>query len=116
MARSRHWAAALGMGLLAVSPIASAVSIIPSENEHVRSLDGTWRFKLEQSDGHQKVGSTGKQPIELPKRFEPFEKPDYKEDASWHDFQVPGNWEMAGYSPATYNEPDNAIGLYPSRI
>ena len=25
---------------------------------------------------------------------------------------MPGNWEMFGYSPATYNNPDNAIGMY----
>lgn len=93
-------------------PLASAVSVIPSEPNHVRSLDGTWRFKLEQGDMSQKPGTTGPQPIKLPAKFEPFERPDYKEDATWHDFTVPGNWEMAGYSPATYNQPDNAIGLF----
>ncbi len=43
---------------------------------------------------------------------EPFQEPEYKEGPDWHELAVPGNWEMAGFSPATYNQPDNAIGLY----
>src|SRR4029434_9860304 len=33
-----------------------------------------------------------------------------------HDLAVPGNWEMAGHSPATYNQPDNASGFYRLRF
>ena len=43
---------------------------------------------------------------------EPFQKLDYTEGEGWLDLHVPGNWEMAGLSPATYNQPDNASGFY----
>ena len=48
--------------------------------------------------------------------FEPFYALDYKENSDWHDFTVPGNWEMAGYSPATYWNPDNASGEFQARV
>jgi beta-galactosidase/beta-glucuronidase len=94
-------------------PIAHA-TVIPSDPEHVVGLDGTWRFKLEQAGDVPKHGSIGgKAPaIVTPPHAEPFERLDYKEDESWHDLRVPSNWEMAGHSPATFNQPDNAIGLY----
>ncbi len=98
--------------LLLVVSVTRAISI-PSDADHVRSLDGTWRFKLEQGgDDPPRPGVSTKRDIVLPAKFEPFEKLDYVEDASWHDFKVPGNWEMAGYSPANYHFPDNAIGLF----
>ncbi len=89
-------------------------TIVPTDDSNVRTLDGQWRFKLEQ-DGdrpqHGKVGGpVGKG--KLPAKFEPFEKLDYSEDAKWTNITVPGNWEMFGYSPATYHQPDSAIGLY----
>jgi beta-galactosidase len=87
---------------------------VPSEKNHVVSLDGKWRFKLEQ-EGDIHKGSTfnaRRLPIVTPEHPEPFHTLDYKEDASWHDITVPGNWEMAGFSAATYDQPDNAIGLY----
>ena len=34
------------------------------------------------------------------------------DDAAWAELAVPGNWEMAGFSKPTYNNPDNAVGLY----
>ena len=112
LCRPLRWFASFAW-LLAVVPLASAVSVIPSEKEHVRSLDGTWRFKLEQGgDDPPRPGDSAKRPIKVPEKLEPFEKLDYVEDASWHDFTVPGNWEMAGYSPANYHQPDNAIGLF----
>lgn len=92
-----------------------ATSVIPSTPEHVRSLDGAWRFKLEQAGGYPeaKVRVNGKPwPIVLPKTMEPFQALDYRENAAWKDLNVPENWEMAGFSPATYNQPDNAIGMY----
>ncbi len=100
--------------VLFVASSAFAMSVIPAEQQHVRSLDGQWRFKLEQPGETPENGfNSGKiKPIVTPANPEPFQKLDYKEDASWHDLAVPGNWEMAGYSPATYYQPDNAIGLY----
>lgn len=91
-----------------------ATSVIPSTPEHVRSLDGAWHFKLEQAGGYpEKMRLNGKPwPIVLPKTMEPFQTLEYREDSSWKELNVPGNWEMAGFSVATYNQPDNAIGMY----
>ncbi len=91
-----------------------ATTVIPADPDFVRSLDGQWRFKLEQAGDYPAVGSFGGKPhpIVLPKDFESFQELDYKEDTSWQAITVPGNWEMFGYSPATYNNPDNAIGIY----
>lgn len=88
---------------------------IPNEPEHVRSLDGTWRFKLEQAipDVQERITNWEViMPVLTPKTFEPFYELDYSEDGEWHDMDVPSNWEMAGYSPATYDNPDNASGFY----
>jgi len=83
----------LGLWVAVICLTGSAMAaIVPSQPTFVTSLDGNWRFKLE------------KEPTE------PFYALDYKEDSNWHDFAVPGNWEMAGYSPATYWNPDNASG------
>lgn len=76
-----------------LSTMAAAVPM-PADQEFSVSLNGKWRFKLE------------KEPSET------FHKLDYQENADWHDLDVPGNWEMAGYSPATYWNPDNASGFY----
>jgi beta-galactosidase/beta-glucuronidase len=94
--------------------IASAsATVVPSDKEKVKPLDGTWRFKLEQAKGdYSKKGETDLVSPDYPKDFEPFYKSDYKEAGEWHDIKVPGNWEMPGYSPATYNQPDNASGFY----
>jgi beta-galactosidase/beta-glucuronidase len=100
-----------------LSPLAIPVSdaaLIPAELENVISLDGTWRFKLEQPGNvkspHDSLNVLP--PITTPATFEPFYDPDYKDGAYMHDLTVPGNWEMAGYSPATYNQPDNASAFY----
>jgi hypothetical protein len=88
---------------LAVTPADAA--LLPAEPEHVISRNGTWRFKLEQP-GNVKSPQDPLNvlpPITTPATFEPFYTPDYKEGAGWHDLTVPGNWEMADYSPATYN-------------
>ena len=89
-------------------------ALLPAEPSHVRSLNGTWCFKLEQPGNvKSRGGDSGTiSPITTPATFEPFYTPDYKEDAAWRDLAVPGNWEMAGYSPATYNQPDNASAFY----
>ncbi len=103
------------LSVLACIAIPASAAIIPDDKEYVRSLDGTWRFKLEQAlpDADERAKNWGyRPPVRTPETFEPFYTLDYKEDASWHDLAVPGNWEMAGFSPATYNEPDNASGFY----
>jgi beta-galactosidase len=100
--------------VLAVASAAQGMTVIPSDAEHVKSLDGIWHFKLEQPGGYPEKARIGGRPfpIEVPKQLEKFEASDYREDAAWKELKVPGNWEMAGFSPATYNQPDNAIGLY----
>jgi beta-galactosidase len=86
----------------------------PTEDQFNLSLNGTWRFKLEQDPPPSRVVGVKGRPIseEAPATLEPFFKTDYREDKTWRPLSVPGNWEMAGYSPATYNQPDNASGLY----
>ncbi len=92
----------------------AGAALLPAEPAHLLSLNGTWRFKLEQLGNvktpHDPLGVLP--PITTPATFEPFYTPDYKEGAGWHDLAVPANWEMAGYSPATYNQPDNASAFY----
>ncbi len=87
---------------------------IPEEEQYANSLDGTWRFRLEQAPPPPRLlGASGQPiPIDYPTNIEPFYKMDYREDVAWRDLSVPGNWEMAGFSPATYNQPDNASGWY----
>jgi beta-galactosidase len=116
LSRLRHWipVTSVSIALAALATVTRATSVIPSDDQHVQSLNGTWRFKLEQAGGYDgKVRVGGKPwPIVLPKQLEPFQELSYHEDAAWKDLKVPGNWEMAGFSPATYNQPDNAIGIY----
>lgn len=103
------------VALLAIMCTPAVAAIIPSDAAFVRSLDGVWRFKLEApvNDAETPVGQwREKRPIKTPETFECFFALDYKEDKSWSDLAVPGNWEMAGFSPATYNEPDNTSGFY----
>ncbi len=91
-----------------------AADPIPADKGDVMSLDGAWRFKLEQAPAPPHFLGTrgGPIPIVLPDKLEPFYETNYAEDAAWRDFGVPGNWEMAGLSPATYGQPDNASGFY----
>ncbi len=93
----------------------AGTAVIPDEKAYVLSLNGTWRFKLEQSKGFDKEkGIIGNQPIavDYPENFEAFYSPAYQEGKEWVDLPVPGNWEMAGLSPLTYNQPDNSSGFY----
>jgi hypothetical protein len=108
----------LALVLAMLSTQARATTPIPTEADHATSLNGKWRFKIEQAPLlPQPVGKMGRNvPATLPAVTEPFHTIDYKEDASWHDITVPGNWEMAGFSPATYNQPDNASGFYRLRF
>ncbi len=90
-------------------------SLIPIDQEYARSLNGEWRFKLEQalSDVEDRISNWEViTPILTPSEFEPFYQLGYQEDGDWHDMDVPGNWEMAGYSPATYGNADNASAFY----
>lgn len=73
-----------------VTAQAALATVIPAEPAYVRSLNGQWRFSIE-------AAGTATSP--LPE----FAAPDFHEDVRWHDITVPGNWEMAGFSPATYN-------------
>jgi beta-galactosidase/beta-glucuronidase len=108
----------LGLLMLLRMGSVSAATPMPAESPFTLSLNGNWRFKLEQENGKSKrPASCGeKAPLELPATFEPFYRTNYSEKASWHDLKVPGNWEMAGYSPATYYRPDNASGFYRKRF
>ncbi len=93
----------------------AGTAVIPAEKAYVLSLDGTWRFKIEQSKGFDKEkGIIGNKPIDIdyPENFEAFYNPEYQEGSEWVNLKVPGNWEMAGLSPATYNQPDNSSGFY----
>src|SRR5688572_5059079 len=104
---------------IAIASSPSPATVIPAENEHVVSLDGTWRFKLEQADGKDAAPGehwTSKLPVKYSETFEPFHQPDYKEEKGWVDIKVPGNWEIPGHSPATYNQPDNSSGFYRHRF
>lgn len=105
----------VGIALLACAAAPTRAALIPADSKCVRSLDGVWRFKLEQSltdiEGRAKQWGI-REPIRTPATFETFYAPDFAETADWHDLAVPGNWEMAGFSPATYNEPDNSSGFY----
>jgi 6-phosphofructokinase 1 len=103
------------IAVLFPSVVATAIPI-PADEQYVKSLDGTWRFKLEQAKGDYTKGEKPQIAPDYPKEFEPFYKPDYKEADGWHDIKVPGNWEMAGHSPATYNQPDKRLRLLPPEL
>ena len=107
-------AALLWLLALPLAFSASAATPMPADSQYNVSLNGKWRFKLEQENGKSKRPATygEKYPIELPAKFEAFYQTNYAEGGKWHDLNVPGNWEMAGYSPATYYQPDNASGFY----
>src|SRR5581483_10110234 len=104
----------IGALVFVIGSSASAAIPIPADKDHVVSLDGTWRFKLEQVKSPAGFrGDRKPLPPDYPATFEPFFKTDYQENAAdRHDLAVPGNWEMAGFSPATYNNPDNTSGFY----
>src|SRR5438874_1141331 len=101
---------------IAAAPLSALAALIPAPDDKtcVISLDGPWRFKLEQAD------SPTTRPIKMgylpkpnyPAQVEPFYRTEYSEDKHWQELTVPGNWEMAGFSVATWDQPDNASGLY----
>jgi beta-galactosidase len=103
----------LGVAMMCLGGTVMA-TIMPSQPDFVTSLNGKWRFRLEQSKPTAKPPARrpDQSVTDVPQTFEPFFKTDYKEDSNWHDFMVPGDWEMAGYSPATYWQPDDASGQF----
>jgi len=100
--------------LSAAFAVPAIASLIPIDKRSEKSLDGAWRFKLEQAKSltAPPVNWETAYPNETPEEFEQFFTPDYREDSSWDDLAVPSNWEMPGYSPATYYQPDNVSGFY----
>lgn len=127
--QSLGWYAVAAAALLA-GGISVATVVVPAEPAYVKSLDGTWRFKLESAGDADRLGSEGDNDARaeadrakaraaktetaaaIAKPVEPFQELNYKEGKEWVNLKVPGNWEMAGLSPATYNQPDSASGFY----
>lgn len=83
-------------------------AMIPADGSYVASLNGTWRFYFERSNYN--LGTPPN--VVLPPDSQPFQMTNYVETAGWSNLAVPGNWEMAGFSPATYYVPDDTCGLY----
>src|SRR5437763_758759 len=78
--------------LLLLSVVCHA-AIVPADSDAVRSLNGSWRFKLEHDDkldpGAPRPMIDGLIPaVDHPPASEPFYQIDYKEDESWHDIGV----------------------------
>ncbi|PWU15199.1 MAG: hypothetical protein C5B50_15775, partial [Verrucomicrobia bacterium] len=87
----------------------NVTAVIPSETNHVISLNGTWRFYFERVAN----SFSGAVPnITIVDSSQPFQQVNYVEGAGWTNISVPGNWEMAGFSPCTYFGPDTTSGLY----
>ena len=103
---------------LLASVLPAAAVTIPAETDHVKTLDGTWRFKLVHT-GNPNAKSNGGGSANAAPQPDPdqsFQEPDYKEGKGWSKLAVPSNWEMAGMSPATFNRPDDTVGLYRLRF
>src|SRR5947209_10607536 len=123
---------ALTILILLSSSVCSIPALVPAPlgDKHVISLNGNWRFKIESAGDEARLGSEGDNDTRAEadrakagiagaaattpgvKPVESFQKLDYREDKTWVNLKVPGNWEMAGLSPATYNQPDSASGFY----
>ena len=89
--------------------VSNPTAVIPYETNHVISLNGNWRFYLEHSSSYWN-GSIPN--ISIIDSSQPFQQTNFVESAGWTNIAVPSNWEMAGFSPATYFGPDNTSGLY----
>lgn len=83
-------------------------AMIPSDVGDSMSLNGTWRFYFERSNYN--LGTPPN--VVLPPDSQPFQQTNYVEAAGWSNLAVPGNWEMAAFSPCTYYVPDDTCGLY----
>jgi autotransporter-associated beta strand protein len=93
-----------GVYLSALNPTAA----IPADTNYVVSLDSTWRFYFERTNYN--FGTVPD--IVLPPDSQAFQNTNYTEGPGWTNLAVPGNWEMAGFSPCTYYVPDDTCGLY----
>ena len=100
---------AMGTVYLTVIQTPSLTALVPSDTNYVTSLNGLWRFYFERLANYY-TGSTPN--ISIIDSSQAFEQLSYVEGAGWSNLPVPANWEMAGYSPATYYGPDNTSGLY----
>jgi autotransporter-associated beta strand protein len=89
--------------------VLNVTAVVPSETNHVISLNGNWRFYFERLSSYF-IGSPPN--ITIVDSSQPFQTTNYVEGAGWTNLAVPGNWEMAGLSPATYYVPDTTSGLY----
>lgn len=88
--------------------VTEPTAAIPADVNDSISLAGTWRFYLENTNYN-----FGTPPnVVLPPPIQPFQQTNYVEVAGWSNLVVPGNWEMAGFSPCTYYVPDHTCGLY----
>ena len=85
-------------GLVYLNAI-NATAVVPSETNHVISLNGTWRFYFERLSSYYSGSAPN---ITIVDSSQAFQRLDYVEGAGWTNLAVPGNWEMAGFSPATY--------------
>ena len=91
-----------------IAPI-NTTAVVPSETNHVITLNGSWRFYFERLSTYY----SGSPPnITIIDSSQAFQRLDYVEGAGWTNLAVPGNWEMAGFSPCTYYVPDTTSGLY----
>jgi beta-galactosidase len=100
---------AMGTVYIKAIPAPNITAVVPNETDHVLSLSGNWRFYFERLPSYY----SGSVPnISIVDSSQPFQRLDYMEGAGWTNIAVPGNWEMAGFSPATYYGPDNTSGLY----
>ena len=88
--------------------VLNPTAAIPTDTNNVMSLDGTWRFYLEQTNLN--FGTLPN--IVLPPDSQSFQDLNFVDGAGWTNIVVPGNWEMFGFSPCTYYGPDNTCGLY----
>lgn len=100
---------AMGTVYLQVATAPVVTAVIPSDTNYVASLNGNWRFYFERLSSYY----TGSVPnISIIESDQQFQQLSYVEGAGWTNLVVPANWEMAGFSPATYYGPDNTSGLY----
>ena len=62
----------LGVLVVGLFVSVSFATVIPAQKDHVVSLDGMWRFKLEQAKGkYDQRGETGILPIDYPPTIAP---------------------------------------------
>ncbi|HVV01346.1 MAG TPA: hypothetical protein VHH88_08280, partial [Verrucomicrobiae bacterium] len=78
-----HWAACAAAMLLGALA-AAAGALVPADSAYVRSLDGAWRFKLENPGAGAGRALGDKATPAEPAPAAGFFKLDYREGADWH--------------------------------